>query len=228
MHSKQSNAGTRWAALCILAIVCGSHLPSAEALVREPAAPAAARAPAGPVPGGQRLSLSRGLRSPNKQFLRGGETLIDPELGATAHMKQPADVLKMAGVDPKVGLSEERVAEIRAIFGSNVLPSKEKVPLWKRFLEQFDDKMVKILLAAAGISTVFAVVDYGTEAHPFVEPAVIMSILILNAVIGVWQESSAEAAIDALATFNPDQAKVQLRTAHPLLGRPAMHGVVWG
>ncbi|KAJ1480400.1 hypothetical protein T484DRAFT_1627106 [Baffinella frigidus] len=124
-------------------------------------------------------------------------------------MKSPAEVLKMAGVDPKVGLSDERVASLRAMFGSNVLPSKEKVPLWKRFLEQFDDKMVKILLVAAGISTMFAVVDYGTEAHPFVEPLVIMSILVLNAGIGVWQESSAEAAIDALATFNPEKAKVR-------------------
>ena len=217
VQSKGSADSTRWASLFLLALVCGSHLPSAEALVREPAAPMAPRAPARLAQASQLLSFSRGLSRMPRQQLRGGEGVIDPQLGATAHMKSPAEVLKMAGVDPAVGLSDERVAELRAMYGSNVLPMKEKVPLWQRFLEQFDDKMVKILLVAAGISTVFAVVDYGTEAHPFVEPCVIMSILILNAGIGVWQESSAEAAIDALATFNPEKAKV---LPHPCILPP--------
>jgi len=55
--------------------------------------------------------------------------------------------------------------------------------------------MVHILLAAAGISVFFSMIDAHAEAHPFVEPMVIMSILLLNACIGVWQ-------------VYPDQAKV--------------------
>jgi hypothetical protein len=47
--------------------------------------------------------------------------------------------------------------------------------------------MVHILLAAAGISVFFSMIDTHAEAHPFVEPMVIMSILLLNACIGVWQ-----------------------------------------
>jgi Ca2+ transporting ATPase len=85
------------------------------------------------------------------------------------------------------------------------------VPLWKRFIAQFDDKMVKILLAAAGISSLFAITDSGVgseDEHSFVEPMVIVSILLLNAAIGVWQESNAEKAIDALSSYNPDHAKV--------------------
>jgi magnesium-transporting ATPase (P-type) len=82
------------------------------------------------------------------------------------------------------------------------------VPLWLRFIQQFDDKMVKILLAAAGVSILFAITGEEKEEHPFVEPAVIISILLLNAAIGVWQESNAEKAIDALSSYNPDHAKV--------------------
>ena len=52
-------------------------------------------------------------------------------------------------------------------------------------------------------------IDAHADAHPFVEPMVIVTILLLNACIGVWQESNAESAIDALASYNPDQAKVR-------------------
>ncbi|EKX35785.1 hypothetical protein GUITHDRAFT_118062 [Guillardia theta CCMP2712] len=108
-------------------------------------------------------------------------------MAATAHTKTVQEVLEMCAVDPKVGLSEQEVLSRREIFGLNKMPSKERLPLWKRFVAQFDDKMVHILLAAAGISIFFSFFDAQPDEHPFVEPAVILSILILNACIGVWQ-----------------------------------------
>jgi len=150
--------------------------------------------------------LTRSLGGAGSQ-LRGGAQ-VHPDMAATAHTKTVQEVLEMCAVDPKVGLSEQEVLSRREIFGLNKMPSKERLPLWKRFVAQFDDKMVHILLAAAGISIFFSFFDAQPDEHPFVEPAVILSILILNACIGVWQESNAEAAIDALQSYNPDQAKV--------------------
>lgn len=73
-------------------------------------------------------------------------------------MKSADDVLKMAVVDAATGLSDGEVLARREQFGLNQLPTKDKVPLWKRFIAQFDDKMVHILLAAAGISILFSLI----------------------------------------------------------------------
>jgi len=73
----------------------------------------------------------------------------------------------------------------------------------------------QILLAAAAVSFLLAYFDGGSEEHPseeglraFLEPAVILLILALNAAVGVWQESNAEAALDALKRLQGDSARV--------------------
>ena len=71
------------------------------------------------------------------------------------------------------------------------LPAEEGKPLWKLILEQFDDLLVKILLGAAMISFVLALFEEHHEDESaigaFVEPLVILMILICNAAVGVWQ-----------------------------------------
>jgi Ca2+ transporting ATPase len=72
--------------------------------------------------------------------------------------KTPAETLAFFKVDSTVGLSAERVAESQKRFGPNELPAEEKQSLFSLILEQFDDMLVKILLAAAVISFVRALV----------------------------------------------------------------------
>jgi Ca2+-transporting ATPase len=110
-----------------------------------------------------------------------------------------AEVLKEHNVTLEKGLSDSDVVALRKEHGTNELEKEERTSMWELVLEQFDDKLVQILLFAAVLSFVLAFfeeVDHWVEA--FVEPAVILLILIINAIVGVWQESNAENALEAL------------------------------
>lgn len=125
-------------------------------------------------------------------------------------LETPAGVLKHFNVSEDVGLSAAAVDAQRAAHGFNELDKEEGTPLWKLVLEQFDDALVKILLGAAAVSFVLAYFEGSGEEgiSAYVEPLVILVILVLNAVVGVWQESNAEAALDALKDLQPENARV--------------------
>ncbi|KAJ0396361.1 hypothetical protein ATCC90586_002260 [Pythium insidiosum] len=125
-------------------------------------------------------------------------------------VETPAAVLKHFNVDEERGLSASAVEAQRARFGYNELAKEEGTPLWKLVLEQFDDALVKILLGAAVVSFGLAYFEGGEEEgiSAFVEPLVILIILVLNAIVGVWQESNAEAALEALKDLQPENARV--------------------
>merc|ERR1711962_301666 len=111
-------------------------------------------------------------------------------------------------VDEERGLSPGQVEEYKKKYGPNELPVEEGKTIFEPILEQFDDLLVKILLLAAIISFVLAFFEDDDSITAFVEPFVILLILIANAVVGVWQERNAEDAIEALKEYEPETGKV--------------------
>ena len=103
------------------------------------------------------------------------------------------------------GLSSERAAERLAQYGPNKLKEAEKPGFWKCFLTQLKDPMLLILLAAAGVSALTGAIAGESE---WAETIIILAVVLLNAVLGVLQESKAEAAIEALQTMTAATCKV--------------------
>ncbi|RKP39152.1 calcium-transporting ATPase [Dimargaris cristalligena] len=123
--------------------------------------------------------------------------------------KEPKEVLDAFGVDPQRGLNSQQVQQSRAQYGRNALPEEEPTPLWEMIMEQFKDQLVIILLISAAVSFVLAFFEEDSDSiTAYVEPIVILLILIANATVGVIQESNAEKAIDALKEYSPDEARV--------------------
>ncbi|GAV75333.1 E1-E2_ATPase domain-containing protein/Cation_ATPase_C domain-containing protein/Cation_ATPase_N domain-containing protein/Hydrolase domain-containing protein [Cephalotus follicularis] len=120
--------------------------------------------------------------------------------------------LKEYNVKLDKGLGSYEVEMQRERYGWNELAKEKGKPLWQLVLEQFDDMLVKILLVAAFISFVLAYL-HGSESREcgfeaYVEPFVIVLILVLNAIVGVWQESNAEKALEALKEMQCESSKV--------------------
>ncbi|XXG81042.1 hypothetical protein AAC387_Pa09g1771 [Persea americana] len=133
-------------------------------------------------------------------------------------------------VDQESGLRSEEVDRRQEIFGWNELEKHEGPSIFRLVLDQFNDTLVRILLVAAVVSFVLAWYD-GAEAGEagitaFVEPLVIFLILILNAIVGVWQESNAEKALEALKEIQSEHAMVRRdgRTVHNLPARELVPG----
>ncbi|XP_052185959.1 calcium-transporting ATPase 4, endoplasmic reticulum-type-like [Diospyros lotus] len=116
------------------------------------------------------------------------------------------------GVKREYGLSAGEVEKRRQIYGWNELEKHEGPSIFRLILDQFNDTLVRILLVAAVISFVLAWYDGEEggemEITAFVEPLVIFLILIVNAIVGVWQENNAEKALEALKEIQSEQATV--------------------
>ena len=122
------------------------------------------------------------------------------------HNEPISSVLKELETNMENGLSSSDVAILLAEHGDNKLKEKKKKTNFQRFLDQFKDVMILILIVAAIISFVIACVEGNPKE--FFEPALILLIVIMNAIMGVMQESKAEKALDALKSLSAPHARV--------------------
>ncbi len=122
------------------------------------------------------------------------------------HSANAKEVLQQFGSDQVNGLSEQKAKELLEQNGPNKLKEKKKKSIFTRFLEQFKDVMIIILIIAAIVS--FVVVCVEKNWGELFEPALILLIVILNAIMGVFQESKAEKALDALKNMSAPHARV--------------------
>lgn len=123
-----------------------------------------------------------------------------------AHSDATEEIIKMYNSDIDKGLTDRQVIEAQEKYGANKLREKKKKSNLQKFFDQFKDVMILILIVAAIVSFVIAC----TEGNPkeFFEPALILLIVVLNAIMGVLQESKAEKALDALKNMSAPHARV--------------------
>ena len=117
------------------------------------------------------------------------------------------EVIRELKTDSAVGLTKQEASDRLVKNGPNSLGEEKKVPLWKRFLAQFADAMVVILIAAAILSA-FMAVKNNEGIEGWIDVFVILAIVILNAILGVYQEGKADQALAALKKMSSPQTKV--------------------
>ena len=115
------------------------------------------------------------------------------------------EVLKELKTNKKTGLTKEEVFSRRQKYGENKLKDKPKESLVIKFIKQFNDFMIIILIIASAIS---AAVSYFQGENDYIDSIIIIAIVILNAFMGVIQEAKAEKSIEALKQMTPPKAKV--------------------
>ena len=124
----------------------------------------------------------------------------------TPYNQKATELLNELNTDKQNGLSSAEVLVRKGKYGANKLREKKKKTTMQRFLDQFKDAMILILIAAAIISFVVVCVEHNWGE--LFEPALIVLIVILNAVMGVYQEGKAEKALDALKNMSAPHARV--------------------
>ena len=120
---------------------------------------------------------------------------------------QPREELgRELNTDLKSGLTEEEASARLSREGPNKLAEGKKRSWLVRFLLQFKDVMIIILLVAAAVS--FGIAVYEQDAEGYIEPVVILAIVVMNAVLSMVQESKAEKSLEALQKLSAPHARV--------------------
>jgi Ca2+-transporting ATPase len=125
---------------------------------------------------------------------------------ADPHARTVEALAAALGTDPGRGLSAAAARQRLDEYGPNELATEAPPSAWRRFLAQFQDVLVVLLLVAMAISTALWTLEQDT-ALPY-EALAILAVVLLNAVIGFAQEARAEAAVAALRAMSADQASV--------------------
>jgi len=113
------------------------------------------------------------------------------------------------------GLSNEQVIESRKKYGENILTPPEREPLWKLFLEKFEDPIIRILLIAAFLSLFIAIVEYVTKGEAnFSETIGIFCAILLATGVAFWFEMDANKKFDVLNKVNDDTLYKVIRSGN--------------
>ena len=115
------------------------------------------------------------------------------------------EIFKLLKTDRKKGLAKDEVILRKQKYGSNKLEDKPKESLVVKFVKQFNDFMIIILIIASIVS---AGISYIQGENDYIDSIIIIAIVILNAIMGVIQEAKAEKSIEALKEMTPPKAKV--------------------
>ena len=119
------------------------------------------------------------------------------------YLQTTEEVLSTQGSSSR-GLTGEEAAARLSKHGPNRLQEAKKITNFQRFMQQLKDPMLLILLAAAAVSAATSILSHESLTEVFI----ILVVVLLNAVLGVVQESKAEAAIEALQTMTAATSKV--------------------
>ncbi len=118
--------------------------------------------------------------------------------------KEIEEVEKELQTDLKNGLSEEQVVQKREKYGLNELQAAKKKTLLQRFIDQFKDFSIIVLIIAAIVSGIVGI----SEGEGITDTIIILIVVIVNAIIGVAQETKAEKSLEALQKLSDHVAKV--------------------
>ena len=118
--------------------------------------------------------------------------------------KSREEVFQEFGISEDIGLNDEQVLKNREKYGSNELQAQKKKSLFVKFLEQFKDFMIIVLILAAVVSGIVGYIEEGK----ITDSIIILVVVIINAIIGVAQEAKAEKSLEALQKLSSHSAKV--------------------
>lgn len=121
------------------------------------------------------------------------------------HSMKFSEVLKKLDVSPEKGLSSSEVKKRRLVYGYNALKEEKQRSFWQKLKAQFSDFMVIILILAAVISLI---TSFLSSESDYIDTIIILSIVIINTIIGMLQESKAEKEINSLKKLATPLTKV--------------------
>lgn len=120
------------------------------------------------------------------------------------HNLRTEEVASSLKTSTKLGLTKEEIIKRREKYGKNKLEEKNKESIIVKFIKQFNDFMIIILIVAAIIS---AVTSYLQGLNDYIDSIIIIAIVVLNAIMGLVQEEKAEKSIESLKKLTPQIAK---------------------
>lgn len=122
------------------------------------------------------------------------------------HTKEINEIEENFRTNRQYGLTKEEVNKRKEYFGINKLADKKKESIFIKFIKQFNDFMIIILIIASIVSAIIAKMD---GSNDYIDSIIIIAIVVFNAIMGLIQEAKAEKSLEALKTMTAPVAKVR-------------------